>query len=140
MRLLIDTNIVLDVLLKREPYFGTGRSVLGLTEDRSIREYVSASAITDIYYIAHRQIRDRDAVKELLKKLLLIVSVAGVGEREIRAALELDWRDFEDSVQYCTASLNDLDGVVTRNPADYRDARLRIWKPEELLAEIAGRR
>ena len=49
MRLLIDTNAVLDVLLKREPYFETAGSVLGLTEDRSVREYVSASAITDIY-------------------------------------------------------------------------------------------
>ncbi len=138
MRLLIDTNVVLDVLLKREPYFGSARSVLGLTRDRSIREYVSASAITDIYYIAHRQIRDKAAVKELLKKLLLIVSVAGVAEREIRGALNLDWGDFEDSVQFCVASLNDMDGIVTRNPADYKDAEIKIWQPEELLAEVSG--
>ena len=106
MKLLIDTNVVLDVLLRREPFFRTAAEVLNLTQRDEVREYVSASAITDIYYIANKQMKDRDAVRDLLKRLLMIVSVAAVSEREIQNALNLAWGDFEDSVQYSVALLN----------------------------------
>ena len=100
MRILIDTNVILDVLLKRSPFYETAIEVLKLSARDDIQEFVSASAITDIYYIAYKNLRDKAAVRELLKKLLLIVSVAGVSEEEIQKALELEWNDFEDSVQY----------------------------------------
>ena len=106
MKLLIDTNVVPDVLLRREPFFRTAAEVLNLTQRDEVWEYVSASAITDIYYIANKQMKDRDAVRDLLKRLLMIVSVAAVSEREIQNALNLAWGDFEDSVQYSVALLN----------------------------------
>ena len=133
MKLLIDTNVVLDVLLRREPFFRTAAEVLSLTQRDEVREYVSASAITDIYYIANKQMKDRDAVRDLLKRLLMIVSVAAVSEREIQNALNLAWGDFEDSVQYSVALLNEIDGIVTRNPSDYQEANMRIWLPEQAL-------
>ena len=133
MKLLIDTNVVLDVLLRREPFFRTAAEVLNLTQRDEVREYVSASAITDIYYIANKQMKDRDAVRDLLKRLLMIVSVAAVSEREIQNALNLAWGDFEDSVQYSVALLNEMDGIVTRNPSDYQEANMRIWLPEQAL-------
>ena len=133
MKLLIDTNVVLDVLLRREPFFRTAAEVLNLTQRDDVREYVSASAITDIYYIANKQLKDRAAVRDLLERLLKIVSVAAVSEQEIRNALNLTWADFEDSVQYSVALLNEMDGIVTRNPDDYQEANMRIWLPEQTL-------
>ena len=109
MKLLIDTNVVLDVLLRREPFFRTAAEVLNLTQRDDVREYVSASAITDIYYIANKQLKDRAAVRDLLERLLKIVSVAAVSEQEIRNALNLTWADFEDSVQYSVALLNEME-------------------------------
>ena len=138
MKLLIDTNVVPDVLLRREPFFRTAAEVLNLTQRDEVREYVSASAITDIYYIANKQMKDRDAVRDLLKRLLMIVSVAAVSEREIQNALNLAWGDFEDSVQYSVALLNEMDGIVTRNPSDYQDANIRIWLPEQALELFAN--
>ena len=138
MKLLIDTNVVLDVLLRREPFFRTAAEVLNLTQRDEVREYVSASAITDIYYIANKQMKDRDAVRDLLKRLLMIVSVAAVSEWEIQNALNLAWGDFEDSVQYSVALLNEMDGIVTRNPSDYQDANIRIWLPEQALELFAN--
>ena len=138
MKLLIDTNVVLDVLLRREPFFRTAAEVLSLTQRDEVREYVSASAITDIYYIANKQMKDRDAVRDLLKRLLMIVSVAAVSEREIQNALNLAWGDFEDSVQYSVALLNEMDGIVTRNPSDYQEANIRIWLPEQALELFAN--
>lgn len=138
MKLLIDTNVVLDVLLRREPFFRTAAEVLSLTQRDEVREYVSASAITDIYYIANKQMKDRDAVRDLLKRLLMIVSVAAVSEREIQNALNLAWGDFEDSVQYSVALLNEMDGIVTRNPSDYQEANIQIWLPEQALELFAN--
>lgn len=138
MKLLIDTNVVLDVLLRREPFFRTAAEVLNLTQRDDVREYVSASAITDIYYIANKQMKDRDAVRDLLKRLLMVVSVAAVSEREIQNALDLAWGDFEDSVQYSVALLNEMDGIVTRNSGDYQEANMRIWLPEQALELFAN--
>jgi len=138
MKLLIDTNVVLDVLLRREPFFRTAAEVLNLTQRDEVREYVTASAITDIYYIANKQMKDRDAVRDLLKRLLMVVSVAAVSEREIQNALNLAWGDFEDSVQYSVALLNEMDGIVTRNPSDYQEANMRIWLPEQALELFAN--
>ena len=137
MKLLIDTNVVLDVLLRREPFFRTAAEVLNLTQLDEVREYVSASTITDIYYIANKQMKDRDAVRDLLKRLLMVVSVVAVSEREIQNALNLAWGDFEDSVQYSVALLNEMDGIVTRNPSDYQEANMRIWLPEQVLELFA---
>ncbi|MEY8313286.1 PIN domain-containing protein [Oscillospiraceae bacterium 42-9] len=133
MKLLIDTNVVLDVLLKRAPFYTAAADVLRLVEQGNIMEYVSASTITDIYYIASRQIKDRAVVKDLLGRLLKVVSIAAVTEQEIKCALDLDWLDFEDSVQYAVSQAGEMDGIVTRNPDDYKYAGVNIWLPEDLL-------
>lgn len=136
MRILIDTNVILDVLLKREPFYKAAVEVLSLTKMSNVQEYVSASAITDIYYLACRQLKDKEMARGLLKELLSIVSVAGVSEREIVKALELEWNDFEDSVQYSVALLQEMDGIVTRNPSDYKKSEIPVWLPEQALEAI----
>ena len=77
-------------------------------------------------------------LRDLLKRLLMVVSVAAVSEREIQNALNLAWGDFEDSVQYSVALLNEMDGIVTRNPSDYQEANMRIWLPEQALELFAN--
>lgn len=133
MKLLIDTNIVLDVLLQREPFCRDAVKVMNLAQYDDVHEYVSASAITDIYYIAYKQIKDRKLVLDLIKRLLMVVSIAAVTEQEIRNALETEWKDFEDAVQYSVALLNEMEGLVTRNPRDYERADISIWSPEQVL-------
>ena len=133
MKLLIDTNVILDVLLKREPFVGHAAKILQLIERQNVQEYVSTSAITDIYYIACRQLHDKLAVKKLLQQILQIIGIAAVSKQEIEQALQLDWVDFEDSVQYAVAYQQNMDGIVTRNPKDYQNAKLKIWQPEQLL-------
>ena len=133
MRVLIDTNVILDVLLKRSPFYEAAIEVLKLSVREDIQEFVLASAITDIYYIAYKNMRDKAVVRELLKKLLLIVSVAGVSEEEIQKALELGWKDFEDSVQYSVALLNEMNGLITRNVKDYSSSEIQVWEPNQFL-------
>lgn len=134
MKYLIDTNVILDVLLKREPFYKSCASVLTLARRKEIELYVSASAITDIYYIANQALRDRAEVKSLIVKLIKVVSVAGISEDEIQKALALPWKDFEDSVQYSVALLQKMDEIVTRNPKDYKEAEMKVWDPEEIVS------
>lgn len=136
MKILIDTNIVLDVMLKREPFYRLSLEILSLAKKEDIEEYVSASAITDIYYLAYRQLRDKVIVNKLMKELLTVVSVASVSGQEIENAISLEWNDFEDSVQYSVAFLQEMEGIVTRNPNDYKEAKIKVWKPEELLYNV----
>lgn len=132
MKYLIDTNIILDVLLRREPFYNDSANVLNLSGQKDITLYVTASSITDIYYIAYQTLRNKEEVKQMLIKLLKIVLVASVSGEEIKNALALPWKDFEDSVQYSVALLQEMDGIVTRNPNDYREAEMKVLKPEEL--------
>lgn len=138
MKYLIDTNIILDVLLNRESFYSDSAEVLNLSGQKEITLYVTASSITDIYYIANQTLRNGEEVRKLLVKLLKIVLIAGVSEEEIRNALTLSWRDFEDSVQYSVALLQEMDGIVTRNPSDYKQSEIKVWKPEEFLSLWQG--
>lgn len=136
MKILIDTNVVLDVLLMREPFCEDAVKILGLTKRDDVKEYVSASAVTDIYYISFRQLKDKGLVMKLMKELLTVVSVAGVSGQEILKAMELEWNDFEDSVQYSVALLQEMDGIITRNPDDYKQSEIKVWLPKQALEEI----
>lgn len=133
MQALIDTNVVLDVLLNRAPFAQNSADVLRLASGE-IREYVSASAITDIYYIARKEIGDRTQAKNLLKRLLHVVHVAALSEREIVAALDSDWPDFEDAVQNAVAETEGFDAIVTRNPSDFAQSPLPVYSPQQFLA------
>lgn len=136
MKILLDTNIVLDVLLKRHTFYELSKSVMDLASFEEIELYVSASAITDIYYVVNRNLKDAELTRKLIVNLLKAVHIAAVTEAEIRNALELSelsWKDFEDAVQYCAAVGENMDGVVTRNKNDYEKSYIAVWTPQELL-------
>ena len=68
----------------------------------------------------------------------MVVAIAAVSEQEIRNALETGWKDFEDAVQYSVALLNEMDGLITRNPKDYEEVDINIWSPEQVLREYVN--
>lgn len=135
MQVLIDTNVVLDVLLNRTDFVQPAVKILKLSED-DVQKYVSASAITDIYYIAYQEIRDKAEVKDLIRNVLQVIHVADVSEENILSALNSDWKDFEDSVQNAVAESHGYDAVITRNKSDYKNSNLKVFSPNEFLAEI----
>ena len=136
MELLIDSNVVLDVILNREPFFDASEKVLRLGIRPDITTYVSAASVTDIYYIAYRTLHDHAAVRNLIGRLLSIMKIADVNSEHIKIAYDLNWRDFEDSVQYSIAKSNGMDGIVTRNMKGFRESDVKIFTPEEILEFI----
>jgi len=137
MNVLIDTNIVLDVLLRRDPYYHNAARISVLSEKGYIHSYVSASAITDIFYVVNKELRDNNAVLGLLKNLLATTRVASVTETGIHEALDLRWDDFEDSVQYVAGKSISAEYIITRNPKDFANSRIRVVSPEEFINQIA---
>jgi len=138
MKILVDANIALDVLLERQPFYLSGSHILGLSKG-GVGLFISASAITDIYYIIRKKLERKTAVS-LLRDLLANVEIASVSSKEIRRALDIDWNDFEDAVQYVTGESLAVDYIVTRNTSDFASAVLPVVTPDELLRIITETR
>jgi len=137
MNVLIDTNIILDMLLRRDPYFQSAARINVLSEKGYICSYISASAATDIFYVAKKELKNRDSVFELLKNLLITTRIASVTEAGIHEALDLRWDDFEDSVQYVAGKSVSAEYIITRNPKDFANSQIKIMSPEEFVNQIA---
>ncbi|WP_461256235.1 PIN domain-containing protein, partial [Treponema sp. R80B11-R83G3] len=118
MKVLIDTNVVLDVVLKNALFEDSSRAILDKAEQLKFTGYISASAVTDIFYLSQKKLGKKIA-KEVIKELLHIFYPATVTDGNIYEALDLDWSDFEDSVQYVVGISFSADYIVTRNAKDY---------------------
>jgi hypothetical protein len=125
------------VFLGRLPFCEAGAAILGLSKE-GIELFVSASAITDIFYITRKTLDDKQAAMSLLKNLLINVDVAAVSGDEIRRAIDLDWHDFEDALQYAVGEWLRVDYVITRNTADFASAALPVVTPDEFLNNITA--
>lgn len=135
MQVLIDTNVILDVLMQRPGMEVSGR-ILQMSGRGTIRGFLSASAVTDIYYILNRQIKDRARTVESIKTILSLIEVADVTGADIRAALDGGWKDFEDCVQHQVAAHNYARYIITRNVRDYEGQEPQPVTPEDFLQDM----
>ena len=135
MKILIDANIAIDVLLERQPFCNSAVKILSLSKG-GIDLFISASAVTDLFYIINRQIKDKKATIGLIKNLLENVAIAAVSNNEIYHAIDLDWDDFEDAVQYAAGEAISIDYLITRNKKDFLTAALPVVTPDEFLKII----
>ena len=138
MNVLIDTNVALDVLLNREPHCEFSQLVMLASEQKIINGYVTASSVTDIFYITNKHLKDGTETYRVLREHLIgAVDIATVDGNVISNALDLEWSDFEDCVQYLVGDSISADYIVTRNAQDYVDEQISVVTPKELLDIIA---
>ena len=135
MKVLIDTNIIMDVALQRQPFFAASNLVLSLIQQKQVEGYVSASTFGDLYYLIRKD-QGRELALDFLSRLATICKVANVNETAIKMALTANFRDFEDAIQYSTAVINQLEAIITRNPQDYPNVTIRILTPTQLIQEL----
>lgn len=112
------------------------RCILRLAKRDDIRLFVSASSITDVYYIVRRQVADASIAWQKLNDLLQIIDVAPVGKKEIQAAICDRWHDFEDAVQSESASSVGAKYIITRNIKDFSDSAVPAVTPQGFLQNI----
>jgi len=137
MKVLIDTNIVIDVLAKREPFHETSAQILRLSETGEIAAFISASSITDIVYILRKYI-NQSILTSTVQNLLNIIGVADILKTDIVKAFELNFTDYGDALQARCAKRIKADFIVTRNPGNFANSPVPALTPEALLEKLAS--
>lgn len=135
MRLLIDANILLDVLQKREPHYRDSSLIWKLCETEQAEGYVSALSFADLVYVMRKEL-DPQAVEDVQHKLALIFHFADLTAADTIRAAEMKWDDFEDAVQAATAERIHADHIITRNVRDFKQSKVVAFTPAEFLARV----
>lgn len=135
MNVLLDTNIVLDVLLNRHPWVTEASAIWAACDQGRLNGYVSASTITDIFYIARRA-SGLPTAHTAVRICLETFDVCAVSRQTLEQALALAGHDFEDNVQIACALLDGLDALVSRDKAGFAEASLPVLMPADLLSQL----
>ena len=132
-KIFIDTNIVLDLLSRREPFYEESAELFSLADRKIIELSISSLTIANTSYTLLRQINS-EKTKEILRKLRLIVNVLPLDDKIIGIALNDDsFNDFEDGLQYFTAIENNQDIIITRNLKDFKASKLPVMTAKQFL-------
>ena len=133
MRILIDTNIIMDILQKREPFFADSYQALRKAIERDVECLLSASAVTDIFYMLRKAFGSAQQAKEHLERIAQLVSFADVQGMDIHTALMREMPDFEDAVVDAVAERNEAAYILTRNIKDFAGSVVPAILPADFL-------
>jgi predicted nucleic acid-binding protein len=131
VKILLDTNIVLDVLMDRMPFADAATELFSKVEDGTIIGYLCGTTITTVYYLAAKTVGTPRA-REEMKKLLNLFEVAPVNRPVLESALVADFSDFEDAVIHEAACHVGAEAIVTRNQKDFKKSRISVYSSEEI--------
>jgi predicted nucleic acid-binding protein len=138
MKILFDTNIILDELLERTPFYKHADQLFAAVERQQLVGLLAATTVTTIYNLTARVV-GTDTAQHAVSRLLLLFEIAPVSYPVLASALSLPFRDYEDAVIHEAARLAGVDGIVTRDGADFRGASLPVYTPEALLILLKAR-
>jgi len=128
-KLLFDTNVVLDVLLDRQPYAQVSAAVWEAVETGVSEGMLAAHAVTTIHYLIQKE-KGNVRAKRIVAAILRVFSAAAVDDATVREALQLPFADFEDALTAAAARLAGCDYIVTRDPKGFRESLVRALTPE----------
>jgi predicted nucleic acid-binding protein len=135
VKILLDTNVILDVLLDRRPFSEDACVVFSGVERGMLLGCLCATTATTVYYLVEKALGGRRALAEV-KKLLMLFEVAPVGKAVLETAMEAGFADFEDAVVYASGLHAGVDGLVTRNQKDFKPSSVPVYSPVELVAQL----
>ena len=135
MNALIDGNIILDVLQRREPHIEASSKIWKLCETDQVEGFISALTFADLVYVMRKELTP-DRIHEVLKKLTLIFHFTDLSIADMTEAAEMKWNDYEDAVQTATARRIRADCIITRNIRDYLQSTVPAYTPAEFLQRI----
>lgn len=132
-----DTNIIIDILLEREPFVDDSYKVLSLCEEHKVNGFISASSITDIYYLVRKYTHSTELAYNAVGKVLEIVKICSVTNDDVLTAFQRKAKDFEDClVATCAKSIH-CDYIVTRNKKDFEEFDIPLLTPTEFLEQFS---
>ena len=137
-KLFIDSDIILDLLAKREPHYIYSSRLFTLIDKKEILAYTSPLIIANLHYLLRKMTSNASALKSL-RKLKTFVKILPIDDKVIEQSLNSDFNDFEDAIQYFTAVNNGLTLLLTRNKRDYKKSKITILTAEEFLKTLQAR-
>lgn len=135
MKVLIDTNVILDVLYKRENFYKDSLNVWKLCETKQIDGYISALSIPNIVYVLRSEL-DFDKTLEIIKIISLVFNIYDLKEDIIMEAAEHKYNDYEDALQTITAEKLKCKCIITRNVKDFKESKILAIKPSEFIERL----
>ena len=133
MKILFDTNVILDVLLQRQPFYQDSFRIFQFVDDESVNGCLTATTITDIFYMLRKAGYSPAEVYLIIDELVGLFTVAPVIDITIASALALRWKDFEDAVQCMVAEENEVAYIITRDTAGYEKSSIPCMTPAEFI-------
>lgn len=131
-KILVDTNIVLDLLGEREKFIIDAQELFTLSDKNKVKLYVSSLTFANTYYILSQQMKMNN-VRNILRKFKVLVGILPMDDKIIDLSLVSDFKDFEGAIQYHTAIENEIDIIITRNLKDFKTARIPVITAKEYL-------
>lgn len=136
MRILIDTNVVIDALTSREPWNENAEKIFIMAANNIIDMNITASSATDIYYLVRKYLHNTETAKQIMVKLYSLAGILDVTESDCMEALASPISDYEDAVIEQVARRSGVDYIVTRNQKDYKEGVMKVILLEEFIKLI----
>lgn len=133
MELLCDTNVALDLLLRRDPYMASSVQFLNMCETGDVNGYISVNSIADLYYIVRRATSSKESAYKAVETILKILKPCTVKDEDVIVAMATRGIDFEDNMMEACAVRNNFDAIITRNAKHFSELGMKVMSPEELL-------
>ena len=134
MKVFLDTNIVIDLLDKREPFYIDAVKLFTLAYQKKITLFVSPMTYATASYL--RRKHGKEGMRKLLNNFRQLSQITTADERVVDAALASSFDDYEDALQYYSALTRNVDVIVTRNKKDFTSASIPVLSPAELLKQL----
>lgn len=135
MKVLVDTNAILDVLTKREPFYVDSAKAWTFVEEEIVEGYISAISVNNLYYIVNK-LNGRKPAELFVDRILEDFNVIALTKDILKQARTVDNKDYEDLIQYFSALHEGCDAIVTRNKRDFPHLGLELITPSELVQAI----
>ncbi len=135
MKVLLDTNIILDIVLERQPFWEPAILLLEVAPQANLTFYVTATTVTDLYYIVCKA-KDHTIARSFIVDILEFMQVAGVDRDVIKEAIHSNIADFEDAVQASAAKQCAIPIIITRNEKDFENSTLEVHSPTSFLQSL----
>jgi len=136
MNAIIDTNIVIDAIVAREPFKEISQNIIRSVSKKEFNGAITTSTITDIYYITNKYLKDKEKTANEVKKLFILFDVIAVTKEDCLKAFDTGIKDYEDSLLYICALKWNADFIVTRNLADFSNSAISVISPEIFLENL----
>ena len=133
MKILLDTNIIIDALASREPWNKSAEKIFLMGANHIVDLYITASSATDIYYLLRKFVKDTAQSKQIMGKLYSLIGILDVTAENCIEALASSISDYEDAVLEKVALSKSMDYIVTRNTKDYQKGTMKVILPDKFI-------